>query len=117
MSFADVYPHYLVKAEKKGRSKAEVDEIIRWLTGYNQTQFERCLEQGTTHMDASAFLPEGVPSHWSVYWDVVNVDASVAQAQSLGGTLVDGPKDSPYGRMATVTDSCGAMFKLRTPPQ
>ena len=68
-------------------------------------------------MDASAFLPEGVPSHWSVYWDVVNVDASVAQAQSLGGTLVDGPKDSPYGRMATVTDSCGAMFKLRTPPQ
>ncbi len=34
ISFASVYPHYLAKAEKKGRSKAEVDEIIRWLTGY-----------------------------------------------------------------------------------
>ncbi len=35
MSFASVYPHYLVKAEKKGRTKAEVDQIICWLTGYS----------------------------------------------------------------------------------
>ena len=35
MSFASVYPHYVAKAEKKGRTKAEVDEIIRWLTGYS----------------------------------------------------------------------------------
>ena len=34
MSFAGVYPHYVTKAEKKGRTKEEVDEIIRWLTGY-----------------------------------------------------------------------------------
>lgn len=34
MSFADVYPHYITKVEKKGRTKAEVDEIIFWLTGY-----------------------------------------------------------------------------------
>ena len=34
MSFASVYPHYVAKAEKKGRTKAEVDEIIAWLTGY-----------------------------------------------------------------------------------
>ena len=34
MSFASVYPHYVAKAEKKGRTKAEVDEIITWLTGY-----------------------------------------------------------------------------------
>jgi len=67
-------------------------------------------------MDASSFLPEGVPSHWSIYWDVVDVDSSIATAQTLGGTLIDGPQDSPYGRMATVTDPCGAMFKLRTPP-
>lgn len=33
-SFASVYPHYVAKAEKKGRTKAEVDEVIRWLTGY-----------------------------------------------------------------------------------
>jgi predicted enzyme related to lactoylglutathione lyase len=67
-------------------------------------------------MDASAFLPEGVPAHWSIYWDVEDVDASVALTQELGGALVDAPMDTPYGRMATVTDPAGAMFKLRTPP-
>lgn len=40
MSFASVYPHYVAKAEKKGRTKAEVDEIIRWLTGYSQNELE-----------------------------------------------------------------------------
>jgi hypothetical protein len=67
-------------------------------------------------MDASAFLPEGVPDHWSIYWDVDEVDATVAQARHLGGSLIDGPTDTPYGRMATVTDPAGAQFKLRTPP-
>ena len=38
MPFADVYPHYVAKAEKKGRTKAEVDKVIRWLTGYTQRQ-------------------------------------------------------------------------------
>jgi hypothetical protein len=45
MIFAKVYPHYVAKAEKKGRTKAEVDEIIRWLTGYNQKQFEAQLKK------------------------------------------------------------------------
>src|SRR5690625_1616176 len=36
MTFASVYPHYVAKAERKGRTKAEVDEIIRWLTGYSE---------------------------------------------------------------------------------
>jgi len=67
-------------------------------------------------MDASAFLPEGVPAHWSIYWDVTDVDGIVAKVSELGGSLVDGPMDTPYGRMATVTDPSGAMFKLRTPP-
>jgi hypothetical protein len=67
-------------------------------------------------MDASAFLPEDVPAHWSVYWDVESVDAAVSRVNTLGGALVDGPTDTPYGRMATVTDPAGAMFKLRTPP-
>jgi hypothetical protein len=40
MSFASVYPAYIAKAERKGRTKAEVDEIIRWLTGYSQKKFE-----------------------------------------------------------------------------
>jgi hypothetical protein len=47
MSFASVYPHYVAKAEKKGRTRAEVDEIIRWLTGYSQGQLEAVIEQRT----------------------------------------------------------------------
>lgn len=47
MSFASVYPHYVAKAEKKGRTKEEVDEIIRWLTGYGQDDLEGQLEQKT----------------------------------------------------------------------
>ena len=46
-SFASVYPHYVAKAEKKGRTKAEVDEIIRWLTGYSQDQLDAVMEQRT----------------------------------------------------------------------
>lgn len=46
-SVASVYPHYVAKAEKKGRAKAEVDEIIRWLTGYTQKQLEYELENET----------------------------------------------------------------------
>ncbi|MBX7208764.1 MAG: DUF2200 domain-containing protein [Verrucomicrobiaceae bacterium] len=44
MSFASVYPHYVAKAERKGRSKAEVDEIIRWLTGYDASALKAVLE-------------------------------------------------------------------------
>src|SRR5688572_17634232 len=45
MSFAKVYPCYVAKAEKKGRAKAEVDEIIRWLTGYSQAKLEALLKK------------------------------------------------------------------------
>lgn len=51
-SFSWVYPYYIKKAEKKGRTKAEVDEIIRWLTGYTEKQLERHLSKGT---DIEAF--------------------------------------------------------------
>ena len=55
MSFASVYPHYVTKAEKKGRTKAEVDEIIRWLTGYTQKKLESHLDKKT---DFETFLGE-----------------------------------------------------------
>jgi hypothetical protein len=44
MSFARVYPLYIAKVERKGRTKTEVDEIIRWLTGYTQKQVEKQIE-------------------------------------------------------------------------
>lgn len=43
-SFASVYPHYILKAEKKGRTKAEVDDIICWLTGYNQQALQQQID-------------------------------------------------------------------------
>lgn len=47
MTFASVYPYYIAKAEKKGRTKDEVDEIIRWLTGYTQKGLEAQIEKLT----------------------------------------------------------------------
>ena len=46
-SFASVYPHYVVKAEKKGRTKEELDTIIEWLTGYDQKMLQQHIDQKT----------------------------------------------------------------------
>ncbi|MFW7379783.1 MAG: DUF2200 domain-containing protein [Oligoflexus sp.] len=62
MSFAKVYPLYVAKAEKKGRTKAEVDEIIRWLTGYSQLELESQLEKQTDFETFFAKAPELNPS-------------------------------------------------------
>lgn len=64
-------------------------------------------------MDATAFLPEGVPAHWSVYFNVTDADATVARAVAAGATVVDPPMDTPYGRLATLADPTGARFKLQ----
>src|SRR5699024_2218728 len=45
MSFSSVYPHYLAKAERKNRTKEEVDEIIRWLTGYSQEELKTQIDK------------------------------------------------------------------------
>jgi predicted enzyme related to lactoylglutathione lyase len=66
-------------------------------------------------MDASGFLPEGVPSNWSVYFATGDTDASVAKALSLGATVVQAAEDTPYGRLAGLTDPNGAYFKLVGP--
>lgn len=62
MSFSKVYPHYINKAEKKDRTKAEVDEIIRWLTGYSQEELEAQIEQQTDFETFFAEAPELNPS-------------------------------------------------------
>lgn len=67
-------------------------------------------------MDASSFLPDGAPSYWITYWEVDDIDASIAKVRSLGGSVVTDATDSPYGRIATATDPSGAQFKLRTGP-
>jgi hypothetical protein len=51
MSFASVYPHYVAKVERKGRTKAELDEVIGWLTGFDQAALQAHLDAGTTCQD------------------------------------------------------------------
>jgi len=58
MSFASVYPLYIAKAEKKGRTKAEVDEVILWLTGYSQKKLETQLKKLTNFATFFAEAPK-----------------------------------------------------------
>jgi hypothetical protein len=60
MSFADVYPLYVKKAEKKGRTKQEVDEVIRWLTGYDARALTEQIER---RKDFEAFFREAPALH------------------------------------------------------
>lgn len=62
MSFASVYPHYIAKAEKKGRTKAEVNEIIFWLTGYNEQTFQRLLDDKTDFENFFSKAPQINPN-------------------------------------------------------
>jgi len=61
-SFASVYPHYVAKAEKKGRTKTEVDKIIKWLTGYSQKRLETQLKTQTDFETFFAKAPKLNPS-------------------------------------------------------
>lgn len=62
MSFASVYPHYITKAEKKGRTKEEVDTIIYWLTGYNEHSFKHQLESNADFETFFAHAPQMNPN-------------------------------------------------------
>ena len=62
VSVASVYPHYVAKAEKKGRTKAEVDEIICWLTGYSQDEFGGQLAASVNFEDFFAQAPQINPA-------------------------------------------------------
>lgn len=62
ISFASVYPHYVAKAEKKGRTKAEVDQIISWLTGYGDKDLARILADKTDIETFVTAAPKPNPS-------------------------------------------------------
>lgn len=64
MSFSSVYPHYTAKAEKKGRTKSEVDTIIFWLTGYDEASLDKIL---ANHIDFETFFTEAPRIHPNVW--------------------------------------------------
>jgi hypothetical protein len=61
-SFASVYPHYVANAEKKGRTKAEVDEIVRWLTGFSQTELDAQIARRSDFETSFAEAPAPNPA-------------------------------------------------------
>jgi predicted enzyme related to lactoylglutathione lyase len=65
-------------------------------------------------MDSAKFLPAEVPSHWAVYFGVEDADEAAAKVTQLGGSVIRGPEDTPYGRLADVHDPTGAAFKLHS---
>lgn len=62
VSVANVYPHYIVKAEKKGRTKAEVNQIICWLTGYSEERLDHQLANNVNFEDFFAQAPRMNPA-------------------------------------------------------
>ena len=64
-------------------------------------------------MDATGFLPEGVPASWSIYFGTADVDGTLAKVADLGGATVTPAEDTPYGRLATCTDSTGALVQAQ----
>jgi predicted enzyme related to lactoylglutathione lyase len=73
-------------------------------------------EQRAGVMDATAWLPEGASARWSIYFSTPDADASQAKAVELGAVVVDPAQDTPYGRLGTLADPTGAIFKLQQPP-
>jgi len=67
-------------------------------------------------MDAAAFLPDGVPAHWSIYFGVDDADAALAKIVDLGGAIIRPAEDTPFGRLAQAADPTGALFKLVAGP-
>ncbi|WP_113638794.1 DUF2200 domain-containing protein [Nubsella zeaxanthinifaciens] len=94
MSVASVYPHYIAKAEKKSRTKAEVDTIISWLTGYNEEELQRVLDDKTDFETFFANAPKMNPNASKITgvicgYRVEEIDDKVIQQVRYLDKLID----------------------------
>ncbi len=83
MSFSSVYPAYVAKAEKKGRTRAEVDEVIRWLTGNDQAGLDAQLEKQTDFETFLAEAPELNPSRALITGKVCGVQVEAIEEPTM----------------------------------
>jgi hypothetical protein len=83
MPFARVYPLYVAKAERKGRAKAEVDEVIFWLTGYSQAELEAQLEKQTDFESFIAQAPQLNPSRALITGTICGVRVEEIQEPTM----------------------------------
>lgn len=79
MSVASVYRHYVAKAEKKGRTRAEVDQIIRWHTGFTQAELERHLDAGTDFQTFFVDTARLNPARTLITGKVCGVDVAMVE--------------------------------------
>lgn len=84
-------------------------------TGFRYTQLVVDGQEYAGVMDGTGFLPDGVPSAWSVYITVADVDATLERAAALGGAVVLDAETTPFGRLAQITDPTGVAIKLAQP--
>ncbi len=63
-------------------------------------------------MNSTGHLSEGEPSFWNLYFGVPDTDAALVKVEELGGSILMGAEDTPYGRLASVADSTGAEFMV-----
>lgn len=94
-------------------------EVFGWDTDvlsdtpeFRYTTFGTGNEAKAGIMDSSAFLPDGVPASWQLYLGVENADTTIEQALALGAQLVQPAEDTPFGRIATLADPTGSIFKV-----
>ncbi|MDO5633563.1 MAG: VOC family protein [Micrococcus sp.] len=66
--------------------------------------------------DAAQWLPKGTPSYWRPYFRVTDADRVCDLVTELGGRVLDGPMDSPFGRVASISDPAGAVFQINQTP-
>ncbi|WP_347838623.1 DUF2200 domain-containing protein [uncultured Draconibacterium sp.] len=93
MTFASVYPHYLTKVEKKGRTKAELLQVIEWLTGYNEADLQKLIEAGVSfetffqqaNLNPNAHLIKGVICGYRIE----EIDNALTQQVRFLDKLVD----------------------------
>lgn len=83
MSVASVYPLYLAKVERKGRSKDEVDQVIRWLTGHSQQTLEAELENNTSFRDFFAQAPRLNPARAQIKGMICGVRIEDIQEETM----------------------------------
>ena len=85
MPFASVYPEYVRKAERKGRTQAEVDQIIRWLTGYSQNELDAQLAKQTDFETFLAEAPQLNPMRTSIKGVVCGVRVEEIEDPTMQG--------------------------------
>ena len=112
-------------ARDYGTSVRFYEDVFGWDTAvagdtdeFRYTTLGEGDQQQAGIMDASGFLPEGVPAHWGIYWGVEDPDAFIARAsRARRPRWCSLPRTRPTGGLATLTDPTGAMFRIIRPPQ